>query len=177
MVRSCRGRQRVGVLVDWGPDRILLIGRDGGWCGGAVAIRVTNTFARDGSPSGTAALSFPAFVAQVAGLAQILGVRGVAADVAGAAGTLGSPGAALAVRLEGEALIPAYGQGARVTVPAGAILVVLHCCPTNSIEKGLIPCPLVTMELPHKPLKTREEPSLGSPFYRPFPDSSIPAET
>ena len=24
-------------LVDWGPDRILLIGRDGGWCGGAGA--------------------------------------------------------------------------------------------------------------------------------------------
>jgi len=22
-------------LVDWGPSRILLIGRDGGWCGGA----------------------------------------------------------------------------------------------------------------------------------------------
>ena len=24
-------------LIDWGPDRILLIGRDGGWCGGAGA--------------------------------------------------------------------------------------------------------------------------------------------
>ncbi|RYH07588.1 hypothetical protein [Tropicimonas sp. IMCC6043] len=24
-------------LVDWGPDTILLIGRDGGWCGGAGA--------------------------------------------------------------------------------------------------------------------------------------------
>lgn len=24
-------------LIDWGPDRILLIGRDGGWCGGARA--------------------------------------------------------------------------------------------------------------------------------------------
>ncbi|OSQ52425.1 hypothetical protein [Marivita geojedonensis] len=24
-------------LLDWGPDRILLIGRDGGWCGGAGA--------------------------------------------------------------------------------------------------------------------------------------------
>lgn len=24
-------------LVDWGPDQILLIGRDGGWCGGAGA--------------------------------------------------------------------------------------------------------------------------------------------
>ena len=24
-------------LVEWGPDRILLIGRDGGWCGGAGA--------------------------------------------------------------------------------------------------------------------------------------------
>lgn len=25
------------LLIDWGPDRILLIGRDGGWCGGAGA--------------------------------------------------------------------------------------------------------------------------------------------
>lgn len=24
-------------LVEWGPDQILLIGRDGGWCGGAGA--------------------------------------------------------------------------------------------------------------------------------------------
>lgn len=24
-------------LIEWGPDRILLIGRDGGWCGGAGA--------------------------------------------------------------------------------------------------------------------------------------------
>ena len=24
-------------LIDWGPDRILLIGRDGSWCGGAGA--------------------------------------------------------------------------------------------------------------------------------------------
>lgn len=24
-------------LIDWGPDSILLIGRDGGWCGGAGA--------------------------------------------------------------------------------------------------------------------------------------------
>ncbi len=24
-------------LIDWGPDTILLIGRDGGWCGGAGA--------------------------------------------------------------------------------------------------------------------------------------------
>lgn len=24
-------------LIDWGPDQILLIGRDGGWCGGAGA--------------------------------------------------------------------------------------------------------------------------------------------
>jgi|GEM_PF-3394454 len=24
-------------LIDWGPDRILLIGRDGGWCGGSGA--------------------------------------------------------------------------------------------------------------------------------------------
>ena len=24
-------------LLEWGPDRILLIGRDGGWCGGAGA--------------------------------------------------------------------------------------------------------------------------------------------
>ena len=24
-------------LIDWGPDRVLLIGRDGGWCGGAGA--------------------------------------------------------------------------------------------------------------------------------------------
>ncbi len=24
-------------FIDWGPDRILLIGRDGGWCGGAGA--------------------------------------------------------------------------------------------------------------------------------------------
>ena len=24
-------------LIDWGPDRIFLIGRDGGWCGGAGA--------------------------------------------------------------------------------------------------------------------------------------------
>ena len=24
-------------ILDWGPDRILLIGRDGGWCGGAGA--------------------------------------------------------------------------------------------------------------------------------------------
>ena len=24
-------------LIDWGPDRILLVGRDGGWCGGASA--------------------------------------------------------------------------------------------------------------------------------------------
>ena len=24
-------------LVEWGPDRLLLIGRDGGWCGGAGA--------------------------------------------------------------------------------------------------------------------------------------------
>jgi hypothetical protein len=24
-------------LIDWGPDRILVIGRDGGWCGGAGA--------------------------------------------------------------------------------------------------------------------------------------------
>ncbi len=24
-------------LIEWGPDRMLLIGRDGGWCGGAGA--------------------------------------------------------------------------------------------------------------------------------------------
>ena len=24
-------------LIEWGPDRILLVGRDGGWCGGAGA--------------------------------------------------------------------------------------------------------------------------------------------
>lgn len=24
-------------IIEWGPDRILLIGRDGGWCGGAGA--------------------------------------------------------------------------------------------------------------------------------------------
>ena len=24
-------------MIDWGPDRVLLIGRDGGWCGGAGA--------------------------------------------------------------------------------------------------------------------------------------------
>jgi hypothetical protein len=24
-------------LIEWGPDQILLIGRDGGWCGGAGA--------------------------------------------------------------------------------------------------------------------------------------------
>jgi hypothetical protein len=24
-------------IIEWGPDRVLLIGRDGGWCGGAGA--------------------------------------------------------------------------------------------------------------------------------------------
>ena len=35
---SVRAWQATGwKLIDWGQDRILLIGRDGGWCGGAGA--------------------------------------------------------------------------------------------------------------------------------------------
>ena len=35
---SVRAWQATGwQMIEWGPDTILLIGRDGGWCGGAGA--------------------------------------------------------------------------------------------------------------------------------------------